>query len=141
MQDLITKEQFFNHPIETVWKAISTGEEISKWFLKADFKPEKGYQYLFNSTGEDCSPIRGEILEATPYTLSYTWIVTENPVVTTVTWKLQEVEKGTKLYLKHSGISRYEGKTAMAMFTSFNGGWDQCISDLSTYLKKLMYAE
>ena len=140
MNDVITKEHIFSHSIDTVWNAISKGEEISKWFLKADFKPKKGYQYLFTATGDDCSPIHGEVIEASPYTLIYTWIVTENPVETTVTWRLENVKEGTKLYLEHSGISGYKGETAVTMFNSFNGGWDHCISDLSAHLKKLMYA-
>ena len=49
-------------------------------------------------------------------------------------------ETGTKLYLEHSGISIYEGETAVAMFESFNGGWDNCINELSAYLKELVNA-
>ena len=45
MKDVITKERVFNHSIDTVWNAISKAEEISTWFIKADFKAEKGYEY------------------------------------------------------------------------------------------------
>jgi len=140
MKDVIKKEQLFNHPIDAIWNAITKSEEISTWFLKADFKAEKGYQYVFNSSSKDCSPIVGEVISADPYTLIYTWIVENTTTKTTVSWKLEPAEGGTKLYLEHSGISNYEGDTAVAMFESFNGGWENCINSLSNYLIELVNA-
>ncbi len=140
MNDVITKEHIFKHSIDTVWNAITNAKEISTWFLEADFKAEKGYQYVFNSSGENCSPIKGEVKQANPYTLIYTWIVTETPIETTVKWALEKTEEGTKLILEHSGISNYHGETAVTMFNSFNGGWDNCISGLSSYLKQIVHA-
>lgn len=140
MKDIISKEQLFNHPIQKVWEAITDQDQISTWFIPAKFKAEKGYQYTFNGAGGECSPIRGEVLEATPYTLIYSWVVTENPMNTTVKWILEEVDGGTKLYLEHSGISNYEGETAIEMFGSFNGGWDNCLKGLTGYLKDIVHA-
>jgi uncharacterized protein YndB with AHSA1/START domain len=140
MKDVITKEAHFNHSIDKVWSAITKAEEISNWFIEADFKAEKGYQYTFNSSGENCSPIVGEVKSANPYILAYTWIVKGTPSVTMVTWELIATDKGTLLHLEHSGISNYAGETAVAMFESFNGGWDNCINGLTTYLKDLVNA-
>ncbi|WP_299890426.1 SRPBCC domain-containing protein [uncultured Lacinutrix sp.] len=137
MKDSITKEKLFNHSIETIWNAISIGEEISTWFIKADFKAEKGYKYTFTaSEDKGCLTITGEVKEANPYTLIYTWIVENTTVETTVKWSLEPISKNeTKLYLEHSGISNYAGDTAIAMFESFSGGWDGCINGLIDYLK------
>lgn len=136
MKDTISKEKVFNHPIDKVWDAITKAEEISTWFLEADFKAEVGYNYTFNSKGEDCSPIIGEVKSANPYTLIYTWIVKDTPSETTIKWELKQTNDGTKLILVHSGISNYAGETAIAMFESFNGGWDNCINGLKDYLKQ-----
>ena len=140
MNHIIVKKVEFSQPIEKVWSAITKASEISNWFLEADFKAEKGYQYTFNSSGEECSPIIGEVKEANPYTLIYTWIVKETPAVTLVKWVLTPTETGTSLYLEHSGIENYAGETAVAMFTNFDGGWNNCISGLTTYLKELAHA-
>ncbi|WP_460217699.1 SRPBCC family protein [Psychroserpens sp. MEBiC05023] len=138
MKDKISKEKVFNHPIDKVWDAITKAEEISAWFIQADFKAEKGYQYLFTSEPNEkgCTTISGIVKEANPYVLVYTWIVADTEIETTVTWKLESVSEGTKLYLEHSGISNYAGDTAVAMFESFNGGWDNCINELIAYLKQ-----
>lgn len=142
MKDVITKEAIFNHPIDKVWNAISIAEEISTWFIKADFKAEKGYQYKFTATEDKgCLEITGEIKESNPYTLVYTWIVANTDVETTVSWALESTENGTKLLLEHSGISNYAGETAIVMFESFSGGWTNCVDQLAGYLKEVVNAE
>jgi uncharacterized protein YndB with AHSA1/START domain len=137
MTDVIKKEVIFNHPIDQVWNAISKAEEISTWFIKADFKAQKGYRYTFTSEPNEkgCTTISGEVKEANPYVLIYTWTVADTKVETTVKWELQTTKNGTKLSLEHSGITNYEGETAIKMFESFNGGWTNCINLLTDYLK------
>ncbi|WP_109437440.1 SRPBCC domain-containing protein [Aquimarina sp. AU119] len=141
MKDVIRKEHILNHSIDNVWNAITKQEQISNWFIEADFKAEPGYKYTFTAPEEqNCSQITGEVKKANPYTLIYTWIVAETNIETTVKWELEKTEEGTKLLLEHSGISNYLGENAVTMFTSFNGGWDNYISGLSKYLKQDVHA-
>jgi len=141
MKDIIIKEHTFAQPINKVWNAISKAEEISTWFIKADFKAEPGFKYTFTASEEEnCTEITGVVKEANPYTLVYTWIVANTKAETTVKWLLEETEKGTRLLLEHSGIQNYEGETAVAMFTSFDKGWANCISELEDYLKQAVHA-
>ncbi|MFI1745110.1 SRPBCC family protein [Thalassobellus sediminis] len=142
MKDVIKKEILFNHPISKIWNAITKAEEISTWFIPADFKAEKGYKYTFTAPQNEkgCTVISGEVKNANPYVLIYTWIVAEMETETTVKWELEATAEGTKLTLEHSGISNYDGETALAMFESFNGGWDNCISGLTAYLKETINA-
>lgn len=141
MKDVIKKEHIFAHPIQKVWNAISVAEEISTWFIQADFKAEKGYQYTFTAGEEQgCTKITGEVKNANPYTLIYTWVVENTTTETTVKWDLKETKEGTKLYLEHSGISNYPGDSAVSFFTSFDGGWDNCINELTKFLTKEVHA-
>ncbi|MEQ9221318.1 MAG: SRPBCC domain-containing protein [Cyclobacteriaceae bacterium] len=135
MKDVIKKEQQINFPIQDVWKAISTAEEISTWFIHADFKAEPGFEYTF--THEE-TKITGKVLEASPFhTLIYTWIVGGTGVETTVKWNLKENDSGTFLTLEHSGISNYPTEEmATNMFTSFEKGWGSCVVNLTKYLNK-----
>lgn len=135
MMDVLVKEQVFQHGIDKVWRAISRGEEISKWFIKADFKPEVGYAYTFTATEEHGSTqIKGTVLEATPYNLKYTWKVGDAPVETIVLWHLEDLGGQTKLTLEHSGIAKFGGETAVEMFEHFGKGWDACFATLKTYV-------
>ena len=136
MTKTIAKEKTFNHPIDRVWNAISKGEELTKWFINADFKPEKEFEYTFTSEPNEkgCTTITGKVLEANPYTLIYTWIVAGTSVETTVTWRLKSEGKTTILFLEHSGIENYSGETAPAMMESFEGGWMNCLDLLLAHL-------
>ena len=142
MKDVITKIKVLEHPIEKVWSAISKADELSQWFIKTDFKAEVGFKYTLSSSGEDdCVPITGIVKEADPYTLVYTWNVQDTHTETTVKWVLEDLEGKTKLYLEHSGISQYPGDSAVKMFESFNGGWDNCIQGLTEYMIENVYAK
>jgi len=135
MKDVIVKEKTFDQPIDVVWKAISEGAEISRWFIQADFKPEPGYRYTFTAKEEHGSTvIKGTVLEADPYTLKYTWNVGDAPVETTVIWNLEKLGNQTQLKLEHTGISKFGGETAIEMFGHFEKGWNACISGLTNYL-------
>jgi len=132
MNDKIVKTHQFQSPIGKVWDAISLAEEISAWFIKADFKAETGYQYTFT---HEQTVIKGEVLKANPvYELVYTWVVSGTDVETVVSWKLEEKDEGTFLTLEHSGISNYPGETAVVMFNNFKGGWNSCVENLEKYL-------
>lgn len=132
MKDVIKKEQQFKHNINAMWNAISKAEEISKWFIQAEFKAEPGYKYVF--THENTNII-GEVKIVNPVNeLAYTWEVKGTGVETLVRWQLEENEEGTLLKLEHSGISKYPGESAVAMFDNFDSGWVNCISELDKYL-------
>lgn len=141
MKDAITREQMFNHSIDKVWNAISIGEEISAWFINADFKPEPGYKYTFTAGEEKgCTQITGVVKVASPYTLIYTWMVQDTDVETIVKWTLEAIDGKTKLVLEHSGISNYSADTAVTMFGHFSSGWDNCINLLTEYLTQEVHA-
>lgn len=134
MNDRIIKQHQFKHPIGQVWAAISLAEEISTWFIQADFKAEVGYQYTFT---HEQTKIKGKVIEVTPVTdLIYTWQIEGTDVETTVSWKLEENATGTLLTLEHAGISQYPGDTAVVMFNNFKGGWDSCVVNLEKYLSE-----
>lgn len=141
MKDVIIKEQMLNHSIDKVWNAISKQEEISSWFINADFKAEPGYNYTFKAGEEQgCTEIKGVVKEANPYTLIYTWVVQDTETETTVKWALEEINGQTRLILEHSGIADYPGETAVTMFGHFGKGWENCFNLLTEYLSKEVHA-
>ncbi len=140
MNDTIRKEKLFDQSIDKIWNAISKAEEISTWFIPADFKAEVGYKYTFTAPKEDnCTKIMGEVKSAAPYKLVYSWIVENTDIETIVSWVLEKVGDKTQLILEHSGISNYPDETAISMFNSFNGGWNNCMKQLDKYLMEVLH--
>ena len=126
MKDVITKEHVFAHPIDKVWNAISLAEEISTWFIKADFKAEKGYNYTFTSSEEHgCLNITGECKECFSLHLDLYLDCREHHYRNCCKMGFKgNQSEGTKLFLEHSGISNYPGDSAITYFNNYNGGWD-----------------
>ncbi len=135
MKNKIERTQLYDFPMKEVWNAISSAEEISAWFIKADFKAEVGYKYRF--THENTN-IVGTVLESDPFhNLVYTWVIEGTGVETTVRWKLEEKDGGTQVTLEHTGIENYPNEEmALNMFNSFSEGWENCFANLGKYLKK-----
>jgi uncharacterized protein YndB with AHSA1/START domain len=124
-------EHVYAHKIDRVWRAISDEQEISAWFIKADFKAIVGYHYTFT---HETTTITGEVVTAAePNELAYTWNIGGMDAESTVTWKLESVTEGTRLVLTHTGIESY-GDSAAQMFGAFKKGWETCMSDLGSFL-------
>lgn len=132
--NVIVKEAFFPHPIGKVWSAISNADQISQWFIKADFKPDVGYEYTFT---HEQTVVKGKVLEADPVTnLLYTWTVcgTEPELNTEVRWSLEEKTDGTKLTITHTGFESYDKNSVAAFFSATEKGWDAVMVELAGYL-------
>lgn len=140
MKDVIKKQHQYPFEISDVWNAISNADEISEWFIKADFKAQVGYNYTFT---HETAKIIGKVLEVDPvYNLVYTWEVSGTGVETTVKWQLEQNDQGTLLTVEHIGISGYPTEEMVhQMFANFSKGWGSCITRLDTYLKESKHVE
>ncbi|GAB5417393.1 MAG: hypothetical protein Crog4KO_29750 [Crocinitomicaceae bacterium] len=134
-KDVIAKNQWFNHPIQKVWEAITNTEQVSKWLVPTNFKAEVGFQYALHDPKAECNVVTGTVLKASPYTLVYSWInETVKDVETLITWELTEENGGTRLSMTHSGISNYSKAQMNDMIDSYSSGWIRCFDNLNELL-------
>ena len=115
-------ERIFPHPVERVWEAISTAENIAAWLFACDFKPEVGHKFTFRTTPPEGSTWRGwtdiEVLEFTPPTrMVWAWESADTDAPTRVIFQLDPVDAGTRLSLHHVGDSTADD------IESVSGGW------------------
>jgi uncharacterized protein YndB with AHSA1/START domain len=99
----VTKDTFYAHPPERVWKALTDGKQLAKWLLPAsgDIRPEVGHRFHFGAAPER---VACEVVEAEPNRrLAYTWQAAPDQPPTLVTWTLEPTEGGTRLHLEHDG--------------------------------------
>ncbi|MBL4708259.1 MAG: SRPBCC domain-containing protein [Flavobacteriales bacterium] len=133
----IEKTQWFPHSIDKVWKALTETEQVSQWLAPTDFKGKKGAKYALHSPKDDCSVVEGIVKEASPYTLTYSWIaLNHKEVETEVKWNLTEENNGTTVNMIHSGMLQYEKQAGEAMFASFSGGWERCFTQIADVLNQ-----
>lgn len=129
MEKIIKHQYFFSHSPEKVWEYLTRSELMELWLMKNTFQPIVGTDFMF-MTGPVASldfdgNIYCTVLEIEPYTtLSYSWrsgpgegkITLDSKVV----WKLVATEKGTEVYLEHSGFDKEEN---LGIYNGLNDGW------------------
>jgi len=126
----IKKACFFAAPRETVWAFLTEKDKLAQWFHPAISDLVEGEDYKLVEKGIDESEAGicwGTVLKMDkPSKLVYTFTIQPlNGAMTTVTWKLKEIEGGTKLTLKHEGVSEAAGEAAMGLLMALDKGWDE----------------
>ncbi len=105
--------------ITRVWRALTDPQALKEWLMDSNFEPRVGHRFEFRT-----KPRRGfsgvipcEVLRVEePRLLSFTWGRSDS----IVTFRLEEIENGTRLHLKHEGFSGVRG---IAMLLVLGRGW------------------
>ncbi|MEM7029052.1 MAG: SRPBCC domain-containing protein [Chloroflexota bacterium] len=135
MKKTIKKERFYQYPIDQVWQALTDPQALSTWFMKADFKPEVGYQFTFQDKpqGKWDGILKGEVLLVEqPNQLSYTWKGDQMKHETQVKWQLIPHNEGTLLRLEHAGFQGF-GDVVIGFFHQL--GWPKHFKQLDNFLE------
>lgn len=96
-------------PIETVWKVLTTPEQVAIWVGAKGFQPHVGAKFEFHAPpqGDWDGITYSEILVLEPpHRLVFTWAVPNFPV-TRVEFSLREVDQQTEVTLVHSGWDQF----------------------------------
>lgn len=138
----IVTERVLNAPVEKVWNAISSKEEMDKWYFKiAAFKPEVGFRFQFDGEGHKGEKYvhHCEIKEVVPMRkLSYSWRYENMPGDSLVTFELEpEGNNKTRIKLTHTGVESFATDNPDFAKESFVQGWTEIIGKmLPDYLAK-----
>ena len=96
---------FLEHPARKVWRALTEPELLAKWLMPNDIKPVVGHRFHLHAdpqpaVGFEGGPVPCEVLEVEPEKLlKISWGASW-----TVTWRLEQEGKGTRLFLSHEGF-------------------------------------
>ncbi|SRR5258708_257051 len=140
MTKSIKHQFFFPHPPEMVWEYLTKPELMQLWLMKNDFQPIVGFDFQFRTGPIPSLNFDGivycKVLEIVPLEkLSYSWksgpgegkITLDSVVV----WKLQPTDKGTELFLEHSGFAEKEN---LDIYNGLMHGWLQNIQKIADRL-------
>jgi len=112
-------EVVYPEDIARVWRALTDRKALSEWLMDSNFEPRVGHKFEFRSRPRPgfSGVIPCEVLEVEePRLLSFTWGRSDS----IVTFRLEETEQGTRLYLSHQGFSGLRG---IAMRLLLDRGW------------------
>ena len=140
MEKSIQHQYFFPHAPEKVWEYLTQSELMEKWLMKNDFQPIVGLEFQFRTNPIPSLNFDGifycRVLEIVPYKkLSYSWksgpgagkIDLESVVV----WTLQATDKGTEVFLHHSGFTKKEN---LDFYNGLNHGWVEKFQNIAALI-------
>jgi uncharacterized protein YndB with AHSA1/START domain len=123
-EDSVVAEVEITAPPERVFQALTTGEELMRWWISPTCElemwkidPRPGGRWRFKTgkstqviNGVDRFEAHGEILEfSPPRMLVYTWIANWNDLPsqkTVVSWVLTGTKNGTHVKVTHIGLTK-----------------------------------
>ncbi|WP_415855749.1 SRPBCC family protein [Sinomonas sp. G460-2] len=120
---------FLPHEPALVWRALTTPELLAKWLMPNDFAPIVGHRFTFRTDPIPATRFSGiiacEVLEVRePEQLVISWAdeSPENDMKTTVTFRLEAYDGGTRLSLVQAGFRADHPGDQMAR-KIMGGGW------------------
>ena len=132
-------ERTYEAPPEKVWSAITSKEEMKKWYFDLkEFRPEVGFEFHFWGEDGDLKFLHHcKITEVIPgKKLSHTWSYPEYKGSSLLTFELFPEGKGTKLRLTHAGLESFPQDHASFKKENFVAGWTEIIGkNLKEYLE------
>jgi uncharacterized protein YndB with AHSA1/START domain len=138
LAEAVVIERTFNAPAWRVWKALTDGEEMKRWYFDLkEFKPEVGFEFAFIVEHEGMKYHHlCKITEVIPQKkLSYTWRYKGHEGDSLVTFELFATGDKTRLKLTHDGLETFP-KTPSFARENFMQGWTQIIgSALKEFLE------
>lgn len=125
--DTISVDQFLPHPPARVWRALTTPDELARWWAAGDIAPVVGHTFLLDMGG--WGQVSCEVREAVaPERLVFTfgdW---------TLTWRLVPEGTGTRLLLDHSGFDPDRPEDRFALDRMGPGWRDEVLPRLAALL-------
>ena len=148
-QDAVVSEIEIAAPPDRVFQALTTADELKRWFRSPEcppkfweMDPRLGGRYRYATekgsiavNGVSEFECHGEILEYDPpRVLAYTWLANwheDSARRTIVRWELTPTQTGTRVTVKHSGLSH----EAVAR-KDYAGGWPGVLEMLKNFAQK-----
>ncbi|MFB4168785.1 SRPBCC domain-containing protein [Virgibacillus sp. JSM 102003] len=123
----IRKTVILNAPIEKVWKAVSTSEGITAWWMSNTFEPILGKEFILHAGPYGDSPCKVTELDP-PHRVGFDWDEEWH-----LTFELRKLKDGkTEFTLIHSGWNAEKSKVRETM----DGGWEKIVKEkLPAYLE------
>ena len=140
MTNPIVIERVYDAPVDKVWKAITSKEQMKEWYFELSaFEAKPGFEFSFEGGKDDKTYLHlckvKEVIEGKK--LSYTWRYQGYSGDSLVTFELFPEGNKTRLKLTHEGLETLQPGHADFAKENFVQGWTHIIGkSLPEYLAR-----
>lgn len=124
--DAIVIEMTYPHPIERVWRALTSRDALAAWLMPNDFEPRVGHAFTFRAQPQEgwSGAVHCRVTALEPFQrVAYTWQGGGSELPETlVTFTLAPEGTGTRLRLEHSGFAA-GGPQGLTVRDILASGW------------------
>jgi len=127
----IIKTVFLPVSAKVAWGYLTEADKLAKWFHAPKQDLADGQDYaLFGAESGD-KVCWGKVLKMDPYhALAYSFAVKPFPgMETEVYWTLDEIEGGTRITMRHTGLENLDGQS-FDLSMALDKGWDRHFAQL-----------
>ncbi len=120
---VIRLSHFINQPTAKVWQALTDPKIHAKWWAAGDVRAVVGHRFTLDMGPWGQQPCEVIAVEAERL-LSYRFA--PGTLDTTITWRLDPENVGTRLHLEHAGFD-LDSPLGKAAFDGTGGGWTKVL--------------
>jgi uncharacterized protein YndB with AHSA1/START domain len=138
---VIEVDQFYPHPPERVWRALTTPELMARWLMApTGFAPVVGNRFTFRGQPMPAVGFSGEVacevlavVDGEKLSISWADARSDKPAGWVVTSTLHPEGQGTRVILRHSGFDPGDAVQQRSR-TIMGNGWIRIASQLGEVL-------
>jgi len=121
----IIKTVFLPVNAKVAWGYLTEADKLAKWFHAPKQDLAHGQDYALFGTDSGDKLCWGKVLKMEPYrTLAYSFAIKPFPDMDTqVHWTLDEIEGGTRITMRHTGLENV-GAQSLDLSMALDKGWD-----------------
>jgi uncharacterized protein YndB with AHSA1/START domain len=130
-------EQTYRAPIEQVWRALTTTDQMRAWYFPQlqKFEPVVGFDFVFTNDGSPYQKHWQVTQVEEGKRLAHSWAYSGYPGHSEVIFDLVEEGDSTRLVLTHTGLASFPPDPHFAR-QRFENGWQQIVgNNLKQYLE------
>jgi uncharacterized protein YndB with AHSA1/START domain len=125
---VIRLSQFIDHPPARVWQALTDPQLHAKWWAAGDIKAVVGHRFTLDMGKWGQQPC--EVIAVEPeMLLSYSFAL--GTLNTTIAWRLEPENSGTRLHLEQSGFD-LDSPMGKMSFEGMSQGWPKILERITT---------
>jgi uncharacterized protein YndB with AHSA1/START domain len=134
---VIEIDQFYPHPPQRVWRALTTPELMARWLMQpSGFAPVVATRFSFQGQPMPSVGFSGEMIDAVEgkqLAISWADACSDQPPAWVVSWTLHPEGTGTRVILRHTGFDP-DDVVQQRSRTIMGNGWVRIAGQLGEVL-------